>query len=183
MRTKVLGDILWAQLDGLGDALAAWDGAEGTSAESPEQLWPVLANLSSTTVRELPYSLEFLVENFMDPAHVPFAHHGLQGVRSDGSPVPMALVASTPSVLEVSFADTIRGKRRTGIASFRLPCIYHFRTQDEGGEFKVRLVILCTPVRVRATARTVALRAGVHRALALARLTRRSRRAWRRAAP
>jgi len=29
--------------------------------------------------RDLPYSFDFLIENFMDPAHIPFAHHSLQG--------------------------------------------------------------------------------------------------------
>ena len=32
--------------------------------------------------RDLPYSFDFLLENFMDPAHIPFAHHSLQGKYS-----------------------------------------------------------------------------------------------------
>ena len=39
--------------------------------------------------RDLPYSFDFLVENFMDPAHIPFAHHSLQSTRDDGSPIMM----------------------------------------------------------------------------------------------
>jgi phenylpropionate dioxygenase-like ring-hydroxylating dioxygenase large terminal subunit len=34
--------------------------------------------------RELPYSFDFLLENFMDPAHIPFAHHSLQGKEGGG---------------------------------------------------------------------------------------------------
>ena len=45
-------------------------------------------------VRELPYSFDILIENFMDPAHIPFAHHGLQGMRSDGSPIEMKALVS-----------------------------------------------------------------------------------------
>ena len=32
--------------------------------------------------RDLHYSFETLIENFLDPAHVPFAHHGVIGNRS-----------------------------------------------------------------------------------------------------
>jgi hypothetical protein len=30
--------------------------------------------------RDLPYSFDFLLENFMDPAHIPIAHHSFQGM-------------------------------------------------------------------------------------------------------
>jgi hypothetical protein len=61
VETSVVGDVLWARLDGLGAALS-------TAAFSPAELLPAGADLSSCTVRELPYSLDFLLENFMDPA-------------------------------------------------------------------------------------------------------------------
>ncbi len=32
-------------------------------------------------VRDVHYDFATLVENFLDPAHVPFAHHGVQGNR------------------------------------------------------------------------------------------------------
>ena len=79
-------------------------------------------------VRELPYSFDILIENFMDPAHIPFAHHGLQGVRSDGMPIPMKLLASNETHLEVSFKDKVRNKSRSGIVSYQRPASYHFRT-------------------------------------------------------
>ena len=34
-------------------------------------------------MRELPYGFEVLIENVLDPAHVPFAHHGSIGNRND----------------------------------------------------------------------------------------------------
>ena len=34
-----------------------------------------------TVVVELPYSMNVLLENFFDPAHIPFAHHKLQSFR------------------------------------------------------------------------------------------------------
>lgn len=49
----------------------------------PEHHYPYLQDKidSGATYysRDLPYSLDFLLENFMDPAHIPFAHHSLQG--------------------------------------------------------------------------------------------------------
>lgn len=59
----------------------------------PEEFYPLLNDerIQGTEffVRDLPYSFDFLVENFMDPAHIPFAHHSLQSTRDDGSPIMM----------------------------------------------------------------------------------------------
>jgi nitrite reductase/ring-hydroxylating ferredoxin subunit len=79
-------------------------------------------------VRELPYSFDMLIENFMDPGHIPYAHHGLQGVRTDGMPIPMKLLATNETHLELQFEDKVRGKSRTGIISYQRPASYHFRT-------------------------------------------------------
>jgi len=79
--------------------------------------------------RELPYSADFLIENFMDPAHIPFAHHSLQGTRDDGSPIEMGLVASNFTHVEASFIDICNGKKRDGVLSFQRPAFFHFRTK------------------------------------------------------
>lgn len=84
--------------------------------------------LNEYFVRELPYSFDILIENFMDPAHIPYAHHGLQGIRSDGMPIPMKLLATNETHLELSFKDKVRGKTRSGIISYQRPASYHFRT-------------------------------------------------------
>ena len=56
----------------------------------------------------------------MNPAHIPFAHHSLQGVRTDGSPIDMAVVANNFTHCEVSFKDVIRGKEREGVVSMQV---------------------------------------------------------------
>jgi phenylpropionate dioxygenase-like ring-hydroxylating dioxygenase large terminal subunit len=83
---------------------------------TPEDMYD---GLSSTTtlnrtffVRDLPYSFDFLVENFFCPAHIPFAHHGLQGVRDDGSPIPMKIIVNNFTTVEVEYQDRIRNKTR-----------------------------------------------------------------------
>ena len=96
---------------------------------TPDIYYPdVSSEINEYFVRELPYSFDILIENFMDPAHIPFAHHGLQGVRSDGMPIPMKLLASNETHLEISFKDKVRGNARTGIVSYQRPSSYHFRT-------------------------------------------------------
>ncbi|GMH72171.1 hypothetical protein TL16_g05848, partial [Triparma laevis f. inornata] len=145
--THVTDDLLWAFFP----SMATNEFLD--KAELPETVYPSLMsaplNSSKYFVRELPYSFDFLVENFMDPAHIPFAHHGLQGVRSDGCPIPMRSIknAVNYSHVEVSFEDTIREKPRTGIVSFQRPCYYHFRTQSgENGEMKPNLQIFVVPI-------------------------------------
>ena len=61
-KTKVLGDMLFAQI-----ALPT----ETQYSTSPEELFPILANISSFTTRDLPYSFDYLLENFMDPGTDP----------------------------------------------------------------------------------------------------------------
>jgi len=140
--TKALGDILWAFFEGVGGS-SALPMDEG----SPEVLFPALSRAAPTLVRDVPYSFDFLVENFMDPAHIPFAHHGLQGLRTDGSPIPMEVIADNETTVEVSFEDVVRGKPRSGVVSFRAPCYYHFRTYSEEDGWKFGLIILTVPVR------------------------------------
>lgn len=51
-------------------------------------------NNPTTYTRDLPYGWDSLIENFIDPAHVPFAHHGLQGKRDDAVPINMTVPIS-----------------------------------------------------------------------------------------
>ena len=44
-------------------------------------------------------------------------------------------------ILEVTFADVVRGKPRDGVISFRRPERYHFRTERDDGDYKVNLEI------------------------------------------
>lgn len=86
-------------------------------------------------VRELPYSLDFLVENFMDPAHIPFAHHKLQSTRDDGSPIAMAEILSNFTTVETSFKDMTGKRTRDAYASFQRPSCYHY------GEYKGEILL------------------------------------------
>jgi hypothetical protein len=74
------GDLLWAYM-------TLPEGQASHYPTLPEIVMPELMDIPLWTVRELPYSFDFLVENFLDPSHLHFAHHTLQAVSSDGTNV------------------------------------------------------------------------------------------------
>mmetsp|Transcript_6608 Transcript_6608/g.9682 ORF Transcript_6608/g.9682 Transcript_6608/m.9682 type:complete len:446 (+) Transcript_6608:3-1340(+) len=106
----------------------------------PEEYYPTLSTITEDAskqffVRDLPYSFDFLVENFMDPAHIPFAHHKLQGTRDDATPIEMAELVSNFTHVELSFKDITGKRKRDAYASFQRPSLYHF------GEYKDKIRI------------------------------------------
>jgi len=130
---KVMGDIIFSFLPLPGKYANYF-------SISPEEAFPMISKLAPFYVRELPYSFDFLLENFMDPAHVPFAHHSLQSsilktknilqsTRDDGRSTPMELLSSLDdgNQLEISFKDTSGGVYRDAVMSFTVPCYFHFR--------------------------------------------------------
>ena len=94
----------------------------------------------SSMVRDLEYDWQTLVENVADPAHVPFAHHGIQGNRSRATPLPIKIVESTPTRIEAK----IEGNIQTQI-TFTPPCHLEY-TIRFGGDRQVGLVTYCLPV-------------------------------------
>jgi phenylpropionate dioxygenase-like ring-hydroxylating dioxygenase large terminal subunit len=133
--TYITGDMLWAFLPML---------ASETSYPSlPDKVAPLLANVTNFIARDLPYSFDFLIENFLDPAHIPYAHHSLQGVRSDGSPIPTELVTSIENNthIEIKFKDVVRGKSRDGVLTFIAPCYVTLTSSGRNS-----LLLLCVPV-------------------------------------
>ena len=98
-------------------------------------------------IKELPYSWDILVENFMDPAHIPFAHHGLQGKRSDGKPIKIKLKNSNKSHCEIFFEDSMNSKKRNGIISFHSPSHFSYSTLRKNNEYKSNINVLTVPVK------------------------------------
>ena len=94
----------------------------------------------SSVVRDLAYDWQTLVENLADPSHVPFAHHGVQGNRDRGCPVPIDILSSSPELIEVqsqgNFNSTI---------TFQPPCRLEYAISFGEGR-QVGLVSYCLPV-------------------------------------
>jgi phenylpropionate dioxygenase-like ring-hydroxylating dioxygenase large terminal subunit len=108
--THVAGDMIFAFLP------SSMHGEMFLQSTLPEVMFPTLREEmklnKSYFVRELPYSADFCIENFMDPSHIPFAHHSLQGSRSDATPIPTEVTVSNFTHIETSFQDVVRGNRR-----------------------------------------------------------------------
>ncbi|KAL2620821.1 hypothetical protein R1flu_001026 [Riccia fluitans] len=82
--------ILWVWMD-------TAEGAEQRAAANPPPTIPMLDDPSFVVdigMSHLNYGWEMLVENLVDPSHVPFAHHGLQGNRNAARPINFKLVDS-----------------------------------------------------------------------------------------
>lgn len=100
-----------------------------------------------TFVIEVPYSINTLLENFFDPAHIPFAHHKLQSTRDAASPVNSTLITMDPSCLQIYFEDsTLPNKKyRNGTMSFYYPSHYLLNSTYPDIYIK-RLHVYCVPV-------------------------------------
>ncbi|HIK11807.1 MAG TPA: Rieske 2Fe-2S domain-containing protein [Oscillatoriaceae cyanobacterium M33_DOE_052] len=94
----------------------------------------------SSMVRELEYDWQTLIENVADPAHVPFAHHGVQGNRDRAQPLPIKIVKSTQECIEAK----TEGAFKTQI-TFTPPCHLEYVIQF-GSDRQVGLVTYCIPV-------------------------------------
>tara|TARA_A100001015_G_scaffold311080_1_gene413617 strand:- start:6519 stop:7796 length:1278 start_codon:yes stop_codon:yes gene_type:complete len=83
-------------------------------------------NLNDDTLyymRDLPYNFYFLLENFLDPAHIPFAHHKLQSYRTNGSPLDITLLTELKNKKKLSFIFSNQ-KKTTGLVQFTYPNYY-----------------------------------------------------------
>ncbi len=94
----------------------------------------------SSMVRDLAYDWQTLIENVADPAHVQFAHHGLQGNRDRGRPIPIEVVKSTSDCIEV----TVDRMPKTRIL-FMPPCRVEYEIHFDA-ERQVGLIAYCVPV-------------------------------------
>lgn len=112
---------------------------------------PALADPSfkgDMVCRDLAYGYEQLIENFMDPAHVHFAHHGLLGNRNMAAPINLKV--------EKMGNWGYSGQGGLGPAFFTAPCIYwreaHLPNPTAGKvgaakpTKKMVLIFICIPV-------------------------------------
>jgi len=166
------GDVVWAWMGDPDDPQAT------DPAIMPQQYLDHLNPdiMTKTFSRVLPIDQSIVLENFFDPAHIPFAHHGMQGTRDDAGPIPIGWVrpesedkalgnADTaipddlvPVIEDVSqhlcltFSDVTGGKRRSGTLNLKPPVSFWFETKSEPTEKfpegrKSGLSLLCVPVQ------------------------------------
>lgn len=138
-----------------------WGGLPTLSGHgTPESMLASAREGASTYTRDLPYGWDTLLENLVDPAHVPFAHHGMQGSRADALPINMTLSASASAAPDASgfsfdFADRTMGMRRAGSGHFRAPFVISYAADFEPKPGAKRgaqprpfdLSVVCIPTR------------------------------------
>jgi len=114
----------------------------------PEGIMKGLGEEFSTYTRDLPYGWDSLVENLIDPAHIAFAHHGLQGKRTDAIPINMTM---NGNVKERGFgfdwSDRTMGMIRHGSAEFRGPYMVTYDGTFEVSNKPFQLSVLCIPTK------------------------------------
>ncbi|XP_076883894.1 protochlorophyllide-dependent translocon component 52, chloroplastic-like [Bidens hawaiensis] len=108
--------------------------------------------------RDIPYGYEVLIENLMDPSHVPYAHYGI--LKSEQPSVKLDREGGSPIDLNIQKID-INGFSATepdGIWKFVPPCLFRGDTtigespdNTEGNlaqkpPQKVLLIFICIPV-------------------------------------
>ena len=119
----------------------------GKTHAHPEGMLERVASNPMTTTRDLPYGWDTLVENLIDPSHVPFAHHGLQGNRDDA----VAINMTTPTLegekgFSFEWSDRTMKKFRKGEGCFRAPFVVQYdATFDTGSPFQ--LSAICIPTK------------------------------------
>jgi phenylpropionate dioxygenase-like ring-hydroxylating dioxygenase large terminal subunit len=79
------------------------------------------------------------LENLLDPAHVPFAHHGLlQGNRAEAIPISLSTHDDrTEKGFSFSYRDRIRKKYCSNTAMFRAPYVLRFESVFDRNEQQV----------------------------------------------
>ena len=77
-------------------------------------------------VIEIPYTMNILLENLFDPAHVPFAHHKLQSSRDLASSVNSSVLVANETTLQILFEDKTlpNNQYRNGTMPFHAPSHY-----------------------------------------------------------
>jgi phenylpropionate dioxygenase-like ring-hydroxylating dioxygenase large terminal subunit len=132
--TQIANQILWVWPNPDTKALAA---------ETPLPLSPQVDTaadwVTSSLVRDLAYDWQTLVENITDPAHVQFAHHGLQGNRAAGRPIPIEIVEANRDRIAV----TVDRQPQTRI-TFHPPCHVEYEIEFGPGR-QLGLIAYCVP--------------------------------------
>jgi phenylpropionate dioxygenase-like ring-hydroxylating dioxygenase large terminal subunit len=134
--TIIYGDILWCWLN--------------RTIEPDLSILEKEINKEETTyMRDLPYDYYTLLENFFDPAHIPFAHHKLQSRRDAASPIEINVTKYEEDHLQFAFTDKTviednEYKKRNSTMNLIPP--YHYYLEDKNNRIFERLHVFCIPI-------------------------------------
>nr|ASW21053.1 Rieske-type oxygenase [Scutellaria baicalensis] len=100
----------------------------------PELDDPSFTNLMIS--RDIPYGYEVLIENLMDPAHVPYAHYGIMRTAKTPESVKADREGGRPVEINVTRLDVngFTAKQIFGENYFVPPCLYYGFFSPGGGQ-------------------------------------------------
>jgi phenylpropionate dioxygenase-like ring-hydroxylating dioxygenase large terminal subunit len=99
------------------------------------------------TFRDVPYDAVTLLENVLDPSHLPYTHHGTVGKRENAAPMELEIVASDRQGFRGHWAEgPRRGKLGPQDTTFIAPCLmWHDLISKQYG--RTLTVVYATPTR------------------------------------
>lgn len=106
---------------------------------------------------DLPYDHTFLVENLVDPAHVPISHDGSQGKREDAHPLEMEVVESSIEGFRGKWQRSHKPNEPPRQTNFIAPNLVQVMVNIPPGERYIVQAFYCLPIgknRCRVLART-----------------------------
>lgn len=130
--TSIYGDILWCYL------------GNNITNITPENMY----NINNDTVfyRQLPIGFHIILENLFDPAHIPFAHHKLQSIRSKGQPIKIGPISQSKNLM-IYYQDDYN----VGVMKFVPPSYYNLNTIKPINNFISKLHIFLLPIEIDKT--------------------------------
>jgi pheophorbide a oxygenase len=85
-------------------------------------------------------------QNIVDPSHIPFAHHGLQGKREDAIAINMSVPETLGAAgLRFAFGDRTMGMLRSGHGEFRAPFVVQYNASYPASPRTFNLTVVCVP--------------------------------------
>ncbi|XP_056682463.1 protochlorophyllide-dependent translocon component 52, chloroplastic-like [Spinacia oleracea] len=113
----------------------------------------------SMGTRDINYGYEVLVENLMDPAHVPYAHYGIMRIPTDKNRPKADREGGRHLEINVQTLDKcgFTAQQERGISKFYPPCVFYVvpkstmnqdqpEKESEGKERRFLLIFFCIPV-------------------------------------
>jgi len=121
----------------------------GKPQDADEESIPTLPDLDkpgfvkADFLLDLPYDQTYLIENVLDPAHVPISHHATRGGgnRKNAQPLEIEILESSVKGIIARYRGMISGKPNWANISFTAPSLVLFSSfiEDKGWNFGLAL--------------------------------------------
>ncbi|HBE19732.1 MAG TPA: (2Fe-2S)-binding protein [Cyanobacteria bacterium UBA11149] len=124
----------------------------GEAKKADERLIPIIPELdnpafvSTDYIRELPYDQNYLIENFIDPAHVYISHDGSEANRQDAQPLEIEVLESCAMGIRGKFRGMLKVNGRYQRLDFIAPNLVHYRLSFAKPDWLAGLALYTVPL-------------------------------------